>query len=164
MGYFVTNKDTQLPEPEPTYNLKYWLEFTNQNAISHRLEILQSGFAGVSTQIYGNFVHQYTKKKDIHDTVVPSNLSIDLEANTTLTLNDLYSEEEQTFLVKAYRNSQLIFIGFIKPDGIYEDWVSDRWMLSIDCYDGLNILKDLSFVKSDGLFFRNNMSELHAIY
>ena len=158
------NPDTPLPEPEPTYNLKYWLEFTNQNAISHRLEILQFGFAGASTQIYGNFVHQYTKKKDIHDTVVPSNLSIDLEANTTLTLNDLYSEEEQTFLVKAYRNSQLIFIGFIKPDGIYEDWVSDRWMLSIDCYDGLNILKDLSFVKSDGLFFRNNMSELNAIY
>ncbi len=158
------NPDTPLPEPEPTYNLKYWLEFTNQNAISHRLEILQFGFAGVSTQIYGNFVHQYTKKKDIHDTIVPSNLSIDLEANTTLTLNDLYSEEEQTFLVKAYRNSQLIFIGFIKPDGIYEDWVSDKWLLSIDCYDGLNILKDLSFVKSDGLFFRNNMSELNAIY
>ena len=43
MGYFVTNKDTQLPESEPTYNLKYWLEFTNQNAISHRLEILQLG-------------------------------------------------------------------------------------------------------------------------
>ena len=37
-------------------------------------------------------------------------------------------------------------------------------MLSIDCYDCLNILKDLSFVKSDGLFFRNNMSELNAIY
>ena len=158
------NPDTPLPEPDPTYNLKYWLEFTNQNAISHRLEILQSGFEGVSTQIYGNYVHQYTKKKDIHDTVVPSNLSIDLEANTSLTLNDLYNEEEQTFLVKAYRNSQLIFIGFIKPDGIYEDWVSDRWLLSIDCYDGLNILKDLSFVKSDGLFFRNNMSELNAIY
>lgn len=163
--YFSSeNPDTPLPEPEPTYNLKYWLEFTNQNAISHRLEILQLGFEGVETQIYGNFVHQYTKKKDIHDTVVPSNLSIDLEANTTLTLNDLYSEEEQTFLVKAYRNSQLIFIGFIKPDGIYEDWVSDRWILSIDCYDGLNILKDLSFVKNDGMFFKNNMSELNAIY
>lgn len=163
--YFSSdNPDTPLPEPEPTYNLKYWLEFTNQNAISHRLEILQLGFEGTEMQIYGNFVHQYTKKKDIHETVVPSNLSIDLEANTTLTLNDLYSEEEQTFLVKAYRDSQLIFIGFIKPDGIYEDWVSDRWMLSIDCYDGLNILKDLSFVKSDGLFFRNNMSELNAIY
>jgi len=163
--YFSSeNPDTPLPEPEPTYNLKYWLEFTNQNAISHRLEILQLGFEGASTQIYGNYVHQYTKKKDIHETVVPSNLSIDLEANTTLTLNDLYSEEEQTFLVKAYRNSQLIFIGFIKPDGIYEDWVSDRWMLSIDCYDGLNILKDLSFVKNDGMFFKNNMSELNAIY
>lgn len=163
--YFSSeNPDTPIPEPEQTYNLKYWLEFTNQNAISHRLEILQLGFEGTEMQIYGNFVHQYTKKKDIHDTVVPSNLSIDLEANTTLTLNDLYSEEEQTFLVKAYRNSQLIFIGFIKPDGIYEDWVSDRWLLSIDCYDGLNILKDLSFVKSDGLFFRNNMSELNAIY
>lgn len=161
---YIDSSNTPLPDPEPTYNLKYWLEFTNQNAITHRLEILQSGFEGIETQIYGNFVHQYTKKKDIHDTVVPSNLSIDLEANTNLTLNDLYSEEEQTFLVKAYRNSQLIFIGFIKPDGIYEDWVSDRWILSIDCYDGLNILKDLSFVKNDGLYFRNNMSELNAIY
>ena len=25
------NPETPLPEPEPTYNLKYWLEFTNQN-------------------------------------------------------------------------------------------------------------------------------------
>ncbi len=146
------------------YNLKYWLEYYNLENDFFRCDILQLDYEGDILQINGKCTHKYNKRKDLNDVIVSSSLSIDLEANVYVSLQDLYSEEEQTFQVKFYRNNQLIFVGFIKPDGIYEDWVSDKWVLSLDCYDGLNILKDLSFVRNDGLFFTEKMSEFEAIY
>jgi len=154
-----------IPEPEPTYNLKYWFEYHNVANDLFRCEIYQLAWEGESTEIHGKCVHSYNKRKEFFEPIVSSNLSMELEANTNLTLQDLYSEEEQTFLVKFYRNTQILFIGFIKPDGIFEDWVSDKWVLSsVDCYDGLNILKDLSFINKNNDFFFSPISELEAIY
>lgn len=153
------------PETPETYNLKYWFEYKNQELDEFRTEIYQLVWEGESTEIHGKCVHSYTKRKDLHDTIISSNLTMELEANLDLTLQDLYSEEEQTYLVKFFRNTEILFIGFIKPDGIFEDWVSDKWVLSsVDCYDGLNILKDLSFINKNNTFFFYPISELEAIY
>lgn len=129
--------------------LKYFIENKDLDGNLYRLEILERGFTGSETQISGRIIHDYAERKDLLDCVIASNLKIDLEADSGLTLQDLYSEDEGQFLVKLFRNGQQIFHGNLKPDGITEDFVSDKWEISLEAIDGLSVLKNLSFVNTD---------------
>lgn len=129
--------------------LKYYIENKDLDDNLYRLEILERGFTGSDTQISGRIIHDYAERKDLMDCIIASNLKIDLEADSGLTLQDLYSEDEGKFLVQLFRNSQKIFHGNLKPDGITEDFVSDKWEMSLEAIDGLSTLKNLSFVNLD---------------
>ena len=129
--------------------LKYYIENKDLEDNLYRLEILERGFTGTDKQIRGRIIHDYAERKELLDCIIASNLKIDLEADSELSLQDLYSEDEGMFLVKLYRNSQKIFHGTLKPDGIIEDFVSDKWEISMEAVDGLSVLKNLSFVNLD---------------
>lgn len=133
------------------YGLKYWLEYQGVLGSSFRAEINEKDYTGESRQIFGTANLKYQDKKDHFEPIVSCSVAFNLEASTDLTLADLYSENEFTHLVKLYRNSVLIFVGFLKPDGIIQNWVSNRWVLGISAMDGLSVLKSLSFVTWNGL-------------
>lgn len=157
----------QPPDSNISYELKYWLEYFDdtKNPATYKLELLEAGFEGTPTEIHGYVNHNYQERKDLMQPIVASSLDITLEANTDLSLQDLYSEDERKFLAKFYRNGQIIFHGFLKPDGIWEDWVNDRWELSsLDAMDGLSILKNLSFVQQNGSHFFGKMSQFEVVY
>lgn len=143
--------------------LKYWSEKITDGVL-YRLNILEKGFGGTAIEIHGNVKHNYAERKDLIQALVPSSLDIELDADETLTLSDLYSEDEQHFIVELYRDSQKIFHGFLKPDGIWEDWVSDKWQLSLDAMDGLGILKNLRFVNDNGGAYEGVLSAFDIIY
>ena len=93
------------------------------------------------------------------------------EANEVLTETDgvLYKVDTMNSRIewkgyKVLKSDQTTHFGFIKPDGIFTDFVKDRWELSIECVDGLGLLKNLSFVKENGLHFTGKMTELEIIY
>mgnify|MGYP006085112797 CR=1 FL=1 len=127
--------------------LKYWFEFTDVKTIVHRVEISDATFTGDSTQIYGSCSLDYSETKDTLEPVRGSGLQIDLEANSALTFYDLYSEEERTFSVVYTRANEILFNGWLSPEGIYESLVSDKWIISLDCTDGLGFLANLSYVE-----------------
>src|SRR5690606_20891102 len=116
------------------------------------------------TYIRGNVNHAYTDRKDLTMSMVSSFLDITLEADQDITLTDLYSENERDFYVKLFRNETILFHGYLKPDGIWEDFVSDKWELTLDAIDGLSMLKNLSFVKDNGSFFFGKISQYDCIY
>lgn len=126
--------------------LKYWFEFTDIKEIVHSCKIYDNDFTGDSTLIYGNCNLTYAETDDVLSPIRGTGLKINLEANTDLTLSDLYTEEERTFRVQYFRDSVILFDGWINPEGIFEDLVYDKWVLSIDCVDGLGFLKGLSYV------------------
>lgn len=142
---------------------KYYLEYYNLENDLFRVEIHQSGFTGTPTEIHGKAVLNYDERKDLFKPLIGSSLNITLEADTTATLSDLYSEKEQDFIVKLFRNGQQIFQGFLLPDGIWEDYVSDRWELTLDVTDGLSLLKNLKFVKDSGLYFDGLLNQYEAV-
>jgi len=107
--------------------------------------------------------HNYASRKDLVQPTIASSLDISLEADENLTLQDLYTEEESKFKCSLKRNEQTIFYGILKPDGIWEDFVSNRWEISMDAMDGLSILKDLSFVKDDGTFYSGKINQFDAV-
>ena len=144
--------------------LKYWFEFTDVKTIVHRVEISDATFVGDSTQIYGSCSLDYSETKDTLEPVRGSGLQIDLEANSDLTFYDLYSEEERTFSVVYTRANEILFNGWLSPEGIYESLVSDKWIISLDCTDGLGFLANLSYVEdATGLNFVGKQSLLEIV-
>ena len=144
--------------------LKYWFEFTDVKTIVHRVEISDATFVGDSTQIYGSCSLEYSETKDTLEPVRGSGLQIDLEADSSLTFYDLYSEEERTFSVVYTRATEILFNGWLSPEGIYESLVSDKWVISLDCTDGIGFLKNLSYVEdATGIPFVGKQSLLDIV-
>tara|TARA_R100001244_G_scaffold132094_1_gene107024 strand:+ start:808 stop:2550 length:1743 start_codon:yes stop_codon:yes gene_type:complete len=144
--------------------LKYWFEFKDVKEITHRVEISNQDFEGDFIQIYGSCSLEYSETKDTLEPIRGSGLKIDLEADSDLTFYDLYSEEERTFSVVYRRDNEILFNGWLSPEGIYESLVSDKWVISLDCTDGLGFLKNLSYVEdATGLNFVGKQSLLEII-
>ncbi len=143
--------------------VKYFLTYKGISGDTYLFEILEAGYDGEPTEIHGYVNHNYAARKDLVQPTIASSLDITLEADQDLTLQDLYTEEESKFKVRLKRNDQVIFYGILKPDGIWEDFVSNRWEISMDAMDGLSILKDLSFVKDDGTFYVGKINQFDAL-
>tara|TARA_R110000822_G_scaffold310318_1_gene442584 strand:- start:515 stop:2386 length:1872 start_codon:yes stop_codon:yes gene_type:complete len=144
--------------------LYYWFEFTDVKQIVHRVEISREDYLSAPLQIYGSCSLEYSETDDTLEAVRGSGLRIDLEADSSLTFNDLYSEEERTFSVVYIRDNETLFNGWLSPEGIYESLVSDKWVISLDCTDGLGFLGNLSYVEdSTGLTFSGKQSLLEIV-
>jgi hypothetical protein len=147
---------------EPT--LFYFMEYSDPLNVPYRVNIYKKNNNIAPRLIYGYATLEAGSVKDNLDPIRGSGLTLNLEATLELNLEDLYSEDENEFTVQFYRNNQLLFNGFIKPDGVFQSFVNDRWVVNLDCVDGLGILKDLAFVKPNGLQFIGKQSALEIIY
>lgn len=149
---------------ENTLNLKYFLEYTNKDNDFYRCDILQLGFSEVPKEIIGRITLLKGEAKDHLDIIRGTGVNLKLQANQGLTFEDLYSGNENDFRVRVFRNYQVIFEGFLKPDGVVQSYTRNIWDISIDCVDGLGFLNDISFTKTNGLQFTGKMSHLEIIY
>ena len=145
-------------------NLRYFLQYNNIISDEYKCEIYKKGYKGTSTEIKGKVSIDKGGVKDHLDAVRGTGLSLELEATTLLNLEDLYSDDERDFTVKLYKNNIVLFVGYLKPDGVFQDYVNDIWKINIDCIDGLGALDNLSFVRESGLYFTGKMKPLDIIY
>ena len=150
----ITTEDV---EPFGT-NLKYYLFFDD-----YTLNIYKNNYQGTASEIYGTF----TLKKSTVDTILSpirgTALELSLEANQTLTFDEFLLEDEFTYKTELLKSSQIIFEGYIKPDGCQQSYVNDAWYVNIESNDILGALKDLSFVQTNGLQFTGKMSVYDVI-
>lgn len=145
-------------------NLKYFFEYKNKVGDIYLCEIFKNNYNGEVNEISGTVIIEKGTVNNHLDPVRGGGLTLKLEANTDLTLEDLYSENEQDFTVKLYKNNKIVFRGYLNPDGVYQDYVRDQWIISLDCVDGLGALSNLSFVQSNGLQFNGKMLAIDIIY
>jgi len=145
-------------------NLKYFFQYTNVVNDTFLCRIFKKQYLGSAIEINGTATLEKGSVKNHTDSIRGTGLAIELEASLEMTLEDLYTENEQDFTVKFYKNNKLIFNGFLKPDGVYQSFVRDYWMLSLDCVDGLGALSNLSFVDEDGYRFKDKLKALDIIY
>jgi len=153
----TVNLDDQL-------NLRYFFQYTNVVNDNFLCQIYKKNNLLPAIEISGKASLDKGSVKDHLDTIRGTGLSLELEATNLLTLEDLYSENEQDFTVKFYKNGNLIFYGFLKPDGVYQSFTRDMWIITIDCIDGLGALSNLSFVQSNGLHFLGKMKAIDIVY
>lgn len=146
------------------FKLKYLVEWADMENVVYSVRIYQKGYTGSSTEVSGYGVLKYGSANTNLDAIRGNGLDLSLNATTDLTLEDLYTEEENSFAVKMYRKNKLLFDGFLKPDGVYQSFVQDQWVLSLSCVDGLGLLKDLAFVQSSGLPYTGRQKAIDVIY
>lgn len=144
--------------------LKYFLEYTDTVGSQFRAEISDVNFSGTPIEINGSASLEYSSVTNVLEAFRGSVLTLDLESSPDIDLTDLYSEIETDITVDFFKDSVLMFRGFVKPDGIYTDFVNEIYTISLDCIDGLGTLKDLSFVNPSGLHFQGFMTEIDIIY
>lgn len=146
------------------FDLIYFFEYDNVNGDVFLCRINKKGYSGGATQIYGKATITKGSAKDHLDTFRGTGLDIQLEANKNLTLSDLYTDDEQSFTVRFYKNNKLVFRGFLKPDDVFESFVQDAWYINFTAIDGLGVLENLSFVQDNGLFFVGKMKAFDIVY
>ena len=131
--------------------LKYNIEYYDTVNILHRFELYDDNFVGSSTQVQGNVTLDYGQVDENLEAIRGQGLRVQLEANEDLTFEDLFTESERVFRVVYKRDSITLFEGWLNPEGFFEDFVNDRWIVSFDCVDGLSYLKNFAFVDDSGL-------------
>jgi len=147
-----------------TVNLKYFFKYKNDVGDEYQCDIFKKDYAGDSLEINGIAILEKASVTNHLDPIRGGGLQLQLEATKAVTLEDLYSENEQDFSVKLYKNLKLIFVGYLNPDGVYQDYVRDEWKITLDCVDGLGAIANLSFVQSNGLHFTGKMRAIDIIY
>lgn len=167
----LTVTDSGSPTDDEVDTIPFELLPVNAYEVKYRalnngftLDISEYNYSGGITPITADITHNYANREDLIQPIVASNLSIVIDADSDLSMSDLYSEDERNFLVHLYKASQLVFYGFLKPDGIVEDWVSDKYQVSVDAMDGLSTLKSLTFLRDDGVPFDREMTQLDVVY
>ena len=144
--------------------LKYFLEYIDVENILHRCEIDNPDYVGFPIEINGYVSLSSGNVTSPIECIRGTGLKLFLDASIDLTFDDLYSENDRTFKVTYIRDSRIEFIGFLNPEGLFEDYVSNRWVITLICADGMSFLKNLSYVDNDtGDAFRGKQSELDII-
>jgi hypothetical protein len=137
---------------------KYFIIFGD-----YRLSITLKNYLGLATEIYGNITLTKGDVDTILEPIRGTGLNLSLEANQNLTFDEFVLAPEQSYYVQLKKGSNIIYNGFIKPDGIQQSYVNNEWMVNIEVIDGLGAMKDLSFVKSDGYHFTGKLSFYEVI-
>jgi len=137
--------------PIPTTAPKYFFQYKNLSGEQFKCEIYQKDFAGTTTEINGRAIIVKGDATNHFTPIRGTGLELKLQASKDLSFTDLYSFEENVFSVKLYRLNIIIFQGFLKPDGLYQSYTDNEWDINLQCVDGLGLLADLAFVKSDGV-------------
>ena len=150
------------PPVTPTKN-GYYFEFTDVENILHRVNIYDPTSTPEYVQVEGNCTLESQDDEDTMTSLRPQMLNVNLLSNTSLTFEDLYTEQERVYKVEYIRNSVTEFIGWLSPEGLYENYVEDKWYINLQAIDGLGYLKDLAYTDSDGFNYVGKQSFINVI-
>ena len=148
----------------PIY-LKYFLQYYNIVGDFYKCEIFtKTNPNNASVEIHGKAIIDKAYVKNHLDALRGGGLSLELEASKEMTLEDFYTEKEQDFSVRLYKNGILFFNGYINPEGLFQSYTRDKWIITLDCVDGLGSLSNLSFVDSLGFPYIGKIKAIDIIY
>ena len=131
-------------------NVKYTVEYLDVVNTKHIFNLYDDEYYSSPIEVNGAITMDYGQVDENLESIRGQGLRVSLDADASLTYEELFQGQEKTFRVEYFRDSVLLFQGWLNPEGFYEDYVNDKWEVSFDCIDGLGYLKNLAFVNSDG--------------
>lgn len=143
--------------------LKYFFEYKDVINNDFRCEISSELYNGDPVEIGGNCILEYPKVKYHHQVIRGCGLQLELEVNVNLTLEDLYTDDEREYKVVLTQDSLVLFKGFLNPSGLFQDFVNESWIMTLDAVDGLGLLENLAYVDQDGNPFSGKQTDIEVI-
>jgi len=107
--------------------------------------------------------YQNTSER-ILETIIGSEATFKLIATIDFQLESLWTENETKWLIVIYRNSSVIWRGFIIPDGCQQSFTFTPYEVSVNAVDTLGLLKNLAYVQNDGNFWLGKQTYIDVIY
>lgn len=152
-----------IPDIVPIIRQKYFMQYKNIVGDEYKLRIFKRNYTGDSVDIYGKVTIEKNEVKSHLDVFRGTGLTIEIESNENIDIEDLYFINETEFIVRLEKNNFIIYNGFLKPDGVFQSYVNDEWIVSLSSVDGLGFLENLSFVQDNGFRFLGKMNCLDII-
>lgn len=88
------------------------------------------------------------RRDDSDSGISGTSLEMVIQADVDGELTSLYTVDNKKFLVELYKNSSLIWTGYVLPEKYSEPYVPVPYDVSVTASDGLGILKDIPFTLS----------------
>lgn len=149
--------------PVPQAKKSYFFEFTDLKGIEHRVDIDFNEDNSDKQEIKGNYSIENANNDDILTPLRPKQATINLDADIDLTFFDLYTEEERVYKVTIVRDNVTIFVGWLSPEGLYENYVSDKWQITLNAIDGLGYLEDIKYISDDGILYSGKQTDIEKL-
>ena len=143
--------------------VKYFFEYNDIEGTLFRCEISSDNFTDGATEINGRCYVQYPDVSEHTEAIRGNGMQIELDASLDRTLSDLYADDEREYRVELYKDGNVIFIGYLDPQGMYQDFVNNEWVISLDCVGGLSFLENLSYVDVSGATYSGKQKALDII-
>ena len=167
--------NVQLDSPELRWFAEYRDNFQTDGGL-YRLEISEVGFSGVSSEVIvnagstGSVNYRGESKEYFNTFVLPSNVSLKLEATQESQFKDLLYADEKQFTLKKYYEGDLVWQGYFNPSSYSDVLYSLPYSVNLVFSDRLADLKDYDFTYTDeyntetgeGLI-SGNISQIEAI-
>lgn len=143
--------------------IKYRIAYNDVEGNEYDITIESDSYSGLEVPVGGKARLQLPETK-VLDPIKGAALRLELDADSGQDFSDLYTEEERVWLVRMTRNTNLtLFVGWVDPEGVFEDYVQQEWVISLDVNGGLGLLKNLRFVDDNGFPFYGRQSALQII-
>ncbi len=130
------------------YGTRYILQFDSEK-FGHEYKILikEDGYSGPSeNKSLG--AAPLLRRDDSDSGISGTSLEMVIQADEDGELTSLYTVDNKKFLVELYKNSSLIWTGYVLPEKYSEPYVPVPYDVSVTASDGLGILKDIPFTLS----------------
>ena len=132
------------------YGVKYRFQYDSWSGVSTVIDILQDGYSGtVLKRALGRspLLRKEKGEKGIYGT------SLEIYAETAVDgeFSSLYTSDAREFKVELYRNSSLIWEGFVSPELYAEPSIAPPYDVQIIATDGLGELKNYDFDATPGV-------------
>ena len=141
------------------------VKFTDPEGVFYEIKISDPNYTSTFVrEVQGTAVLDYPKV-DTMDILRGSVLKMQLEASVDIQYYSfLYNTVGDAQLgVELFRDNEIFWRGFIKPDGIVESFVNDYWIINVQAIDGLGYLDNTQFLDSDGFIYSGPVSEIDLL-
>ena len=129
-----------------SYGLRYTSSFDSIAGLTHTTEIYKKDFSGSSDSfvLAGTPVVQEWQADDPKQPIAGCQLIVRIINSGSLPASDFFSNEDDTFLVKQYEGSNLVFTGYLIQDECSEVLLDPAHEIVLKFTDNLALLKDIT--------------------
>ena len=141
------------------------VKFTDPEGVFYEIKISDPNYTSTFVrEVQGTAVLDYPKV-DTMGILRGSVLKMQLEASVDIQYYSfLYNTVGDAQLgVELFRDNEIFWRGFIKPNGIVESFVNDYWIINVQAIDGLGYLENTQFLDPDGFIYSGPVSEIDLL-